>query len=179
MPKDKFTTQIIVKDIRMLSSGTSPKGQKWTIWQLIATKPDGTPIEENLRTFAELPKNEVLDVECELFQSEQYGNSYTVSSKGSSSRTQRVADLEKRVDRIEEHLGLKEQTGVDTQPPPAPASSAPPPAPPPTPEPQSEPEPPPPEEPPPPMPPEEPSQQQQEEAVMAAPPIPSDEDIPF
>jgi hypothetical protein len=148
MPKEKFTTQLIVKDIKAISSGTSPKGQKWTIWQIVATKADGTPITENLRTFAELPKNEVLDVECELFRSEQYGDSYTVTPKGSSSRTKRVGDLEKRVDRIEEHLGLKEQTEVDAQPPPAPASSAPPPAPPPTPEPQSEPEPPPPEEPP-------------------------------
>jgi hypothetical protein len=117
------TTFIIVKETREISKGRNPRTQdEFVLWQVIATKPDGTPIPQNLRCFEELPRGEVLEVSVTPFVSEQWGTSYTIARKDKSRLHTEVHTLEERVARIERHLGL----GDNDSPPP----SSPPPAPP-------------------------------------------------
>jgi hypothetical protein len=137
VPPEKFVTKIIVKDTKQLHSGRTKAGGQYTIWQIVATKPDGVPISHNLRAFGDLPRNEVIEVECELYRSEQYGDSYTVQRKGgsnSSKLAKDVSDLQRRVGELEMRLGelLRDERPSAATPPPTPPPS-PPPAPPATP----------------------------------------------
>lgn len=144
---EKFDTKIVVKEMIVTSSGMS-KGDNpkpYTLYQVRATNPAGVPIEHNLRSFADLPLNEVLDVHCQLFTSERYGPSYTVSRKGGSGVSKKLAEsvdeLRARVDKIEDWLrGRGEYAGIAAdqpaaaappqQPAAAPAAQPPPPPPP-------------------------------------------------
>lgn len=147
--KEKFSTQIVVTSTKVTASGTTSSGGTYNLHQVIATKPDGTPITLNLRAFEELPTGVPIDVDCELFRSERYGDSYTVKRKGNGSgspQAQRqqggngdaaLQALAVRVKRIEDFLsGRGEFAGAaaaPAAPPPAPAApvSGPPPPPPP------------------------------------------------
>lgn len=142
--RERFSTRIIAKRLSPIKSGTTGDGTAYTISQVIATKPDGTPISDfNLRTFDALPTDCVIEVDCELFKSERFGDSYTVKLKAgqaqaSQGMTQEAADLRDlklRVDRIENFLsGRGEWAGSAAEPagPPSPPPSgdAPPPPPP-------------------------------------------------
>lgn len=96
------------------------------MWQIIATKPDGTPIPQNLRCFEDLPRGEVLEVSVTPFVSEQWGTSYTIARKNKSKLHTDVMSLEQRVARIEAKLGL---TNNDSPAEASPPSAAPPPPP--------------------------------------------------
>lgn len=152
MPAEKFKTKLIVRECKHTYSGTTRSGSAYKLYQVIATKPDGTPISQNLRSFSDLPRNEVLEVECELHQSEQYGPSYTVSVIGGADR---YARLEDRVQALEDTVMKLIRGGPDPAPPPEP-----PPAPPPAPPPVQPAEPPPP-------------------PAVSTPQGPSEGDIPF
>lgn len=137
--KEKFTTKLIVTASNRLHTGRTGGGKAYEIWQIIATKPDGTPIPQawNLRAFEDLPKNVVLEVDAELFTSERYGSSYTLKPK-SGGMSDQLAALQERVARIEDFLrGRGEFVGTAAAPPaataPATTQGAPPPPPPPAP----------------------------------------------
>jgi hypothetical protein len=125
-------TQIIPKQVREISRGNSrTTGEPWVMWQVIATKPDGTPIEKNgeplnLRTFDELPLNEVVNVTVTPFTSEQFGTSYTLKIKGQTKQQKEMAELRERVRRIEERLGLSSEVAGAPKPPPPPSTATPP-----------------------------------------------------
>lgn len=136
MPRDKFTTKLIVTATNRLHTGRTQGGKPYEIFQIIATKPDGTPISQamNLRAFEDLPKNVVLEVDAELFTSERYGNSYTIKPK-MGSLTEQVKALQDRVTMIEDFLrGRGEFAGQAAGPPQqqegAPQAAPPPPPPP-------------------------------------------------
>lgn len=137
----KHTTKIIVTEQKQIHKGRNRNGGEYTIWQVIAQKPSGEPIPEgmNLRSFDELPKNQVIEVEVEKYTSAQYGTSYTVTQKGKrrgSGLAKRVDELfngmkrlHARVEVIERHLNLgADQPAVAAQGPPAAPSPAQPPA---------------------------------------------------
>lgn len=143
--RERFSTKIIVRRLSPIKTGTTGDGSPYTISQVIATKPDGAPIADfNLRTFDALPTDCVIEVDCELFKSERFGDSYTVKLKAGQvpqqatadqGITKTVADLKTRVDRIEDFLsGRGEFAGSAAEPagPPSPPPSgdAPPPPPP-------------------------------------------------
>lgn len=113
-------TQIIVKQCNPIKSGDGRDGSRWTMYQLVATKPDGTPIPQNLRTFDEVPVNEVVDVNVTPFVSETYGTSYTVKLKEPSESQRELEALKRRVEAIELKLGMK-VGGQPLTPPPPPA----------------------------------------------------------
>lgn len=101
-------TQIIVKEIKEISSGRRPNsGEHYTMYQLIATKPDGTVIDLNLRTFDEIPTNEVVDVHVTPFNSERYGTSYTIKPVGKTQQQSQLEEVMKRLRVIEERLGIQ------------------------------------------------------------------------
>lgn len=95
---EKFTTKIIVTEQKQIHKGRNASGTEYTIWQVIAQKENGQPISQdmNLRSFDQLPKNQVVEVEVETYHSEQYGTSYTVTQKGK----RRGTGLAKRVDEL-------------------------------------------------------------------------------
>lgn len=123
---DKTQTRfIIVKETREISSGRSQNGREYTMWQLIATKPDGTPIEQNLRSFEDMPRGEVLEVAVTPFVSQQWGTSYTVARKDKSELHKKVEELTARIARLESVLNITEPVYVEGQssaPPPPPAT---------------------------------------------------------
>lgn len=105
------TRFIIVKETREISHGRSQSGSEYRMWQIIATKPDGTPIAQNLRCFEDLPRGEVLEVSVTPFVSEQWGTSYTVARKDKSKLHADVDALTKRVAALEEYLGINTPEG--------------------------------------------------------------------
>lgn len=114
--KTKKTT-VIVTDLKVIHKGTNKNGHDYTIYQVLATKPDGSKIvgpdgaELNLRSFQELPKHQPVEVTVERFDSEQYGTSYTLKTKsGGDKMGARVKDLEAKVQTLSERLdGLAAQ----------------------------------------------------------------------
>lgn len=144
--KEKFTTKIIVTQTRVTNSGRTRTGGEYTLYQVIATKPSGEPINLNLRSFEDMPKNVVLDVEAELYRSEQYGDSYTLKRLGGGTASE-LQKLEERVKRIEDFLTGRGEFRGSAAEPQTPVTQQPP-------TPQPPPPPPPPQEPPPPVAPE-------------------------
>lgn len=137
MPAQKFQTQLIVKESRQTYTGTNSAGGTYKLYQIIATKPDGTPITFNLRSFSDLPRNEVLKVECTLRPSEKYGDSYTIEVLEGGDRYARLEDrvkiLEEELTRVTHFLqgrGEFRGSAAPAEPPPTPPPSAPPTAPP-------------------------------------------------
>jgi hypothetical protein len=115
-------TKIIVRSLKVITSRPN-----FTLHQVLAVKPDGSPIvdsmgqELNLRSFEELPKNRIIDVEVERFDSEKYGVSYTLKAVNYS-LTDRVDELEARIKAMEEKLA---QAPSPSAPPPPPGTPPP------------------------------------------------------
>lgn len=135
MPKPS-ERRIIVKQCRLVTSGTGRNQKPYSIFELEATREDHTPIPEDmkLRAFEELPVGVPLDVTVERYDSEKYGPSYTVKLKGGgqgspqsqiSALAQRLADAEEKIARLAERV-YASSTGPPTATPteaPSPAAS--------------------------------------------------------
>lgn len=124
---DKFTTRIIVVETKVTNEGRTKSGGSYRLYQVIATKPSGEPIDQfNLRSFQELPTNEVIEVDAELYKSRSgFGDSYTLTRKTTGpSMSQRMKTLEERVEALEQKLAA--QSAPSVGPPPVPTSTMPP-----------------------------------------------------
>jgi hypothetical protein len=129
------TTEIIVTEQKVIHSGNK-NGRDYTIYQVIATNRNGQLIDLNLRSFDELPKNQVIKVEVTKFESEQYGVSYTVSLEGKKKSSglgkvvdglrDRVSALEARLEAVEKLVKGAPQQAPSAQAPPAAQSATPP-----------------------------------------------------
>lgn len=128
-----FETAIIVRETRAIHQGQQG-GKPFTLYQIVATKPDGKPIDLNLRAFEDLPRDEVMPVEVTPFVSEQYGTSYTIKPKAKSRQSLKIEELEERLAAVERAVGLtpNSSSSVPAGPPapPQPERQAPPPPPP-------------------------------------------------
>jgi hypothetical protein len=144
MAETSKTTKIIVTEMRVTAQGKTKAGADYTLYQVLATKPDGQRIDLNLRSFTDLPKNEVIEVDVELYESDTYGKSYTLKRKGgggggggSKKLAESVDELRQRVERIEAFLQGRGEFGgtapAPAQAPPPQPAAAPPQAPPPVP----------------------------------------------
>lgn len=137
MSNQKHETQIVVTEQRPIHSGTNNSGAPYTIYQVIANRQNGELIDLNLRSFEELPKNQLITVTVEKYDNPRYGVSYTVSLKGKKSGLgAKVAKLEADLKVLEQRVAALEQRGggsssAPTSVPGTPAG--PPPGPPPTP----------------------------------------------
>lgn len=123
-----YETKIIVKECKVIHSGTARDGAAYTMHQLIATKPDGAPIQKNLRSFEDFPLHEVVDVTVTPFVSEQYGTSYTIKRKGLSESQREIEQLKKRMAAVETRLGITPggSSAPAVPPPPSPGAAPPP-----------------------------------------------------
>lgn len=118
------TRQIIVTDLKHIKAGFTSGGEPYTLWQVRATDLGGIPIDQNLRTFEELPKDQPITVSIDWFKSTRgYGDSFTlkqVVDGGASSTSappsppppvnrpnvdQAIKDLQQRVAQLEEEIG--------------------------------------------------------------------------
>lgn len=97
---DPNTRRIVVKEQKEIHKGTNRNGHDYVIYQLVATTEGGVPIEQNLRSFQQLPKNQLIEVTVEKYTSQQSGAvSYTVSTKkkGGDTVGKRIDALERQV----------------------------------------------------------------------------------
>lgn len=127
MPQaEKFTTQIVVTETRVTYEGKNKQGHTYKLYQIIATKPDGSPVPFNLRSFEDMPKGEVLEVAAEIYRSQQYGDSYTLTRKGGSKSATKneLEKLAERVTAIERKLEI--MASPQSGPPPPPPQGQPP-----------------------------------------------------
>jgi hypothetical protein len=90
---------------KAIKSGTNAKGREWTIYEVMATKVDGSPVELELRAFDPLPLG-VGDYEVEKRSDPKYGDSYTLKIPGGGNRGPQVNPLEQRVAALEQKVAL-------------------------------------------------------------------------
>lgn len=106
-PKPIHTTEIVVREVNQIHQGRNAAGREWKIFQLIATNRDGQLIDLNLRSFSELPLNQLIKVDVEKYDSDRFGQSYTVSLHGKSKGGglgKKVDELRARVDAQDEKI---------------------------------------------------------------------------
>lgn len=91
-----------ITSCRHIFTGHNRRGDEFSIYEVGATK-DGRPINEKLRSFTSLPIGQEMDVTVKVFNSEQWGKSFTVHPKGGqgASRAAAVNDLHDRVAELE------------------------------------------------------------------------------
>lgn len=123
------TTTIIVREQRHFHTGRSQQGTEFNVYQLVATKADGAPIDKNLRTFDVLPQNVPVEVTVDRFVSEQTGaESFTVKPVGkhTGGLEAQVEELRGRLVKVEGALAaLQSHQRASGPPPPPPRPSAP------------------------------------------------------
>lgn len=108
---EKNERKLIVTELKELTTGTGKNGQPYVLYQVRATHPDGRVIPDmKLRTFEELPTNEVIHVRIEAHNSEQFGASYTLFQVGGGKSAgealvDKVKGLELRVAHLERAMG--------------------------------------------------------------------------
>jgi hypothetical protein len=138
MPESR-DTRIKVLACRHAYTGHNRRGDEFTIYEIEASKPDGTPIREKLRSFTSLPIGQEIDVTVRPYNSEQYGRSFTIAPKGKRSSNfaeaindltehqaetdDRLVKLTQRVKELEEQVGQL-LSGRPAPPPTPPPESA-------------------------------------------------------
>lgn len=87
-------------------------GKSSTLYAVSAKEEDGSECNLDLRTFADLPKNELQDFTLKLYEHPEHGVSWTIQAP--SGRTSRKVDeLTARLAAVEERLGALERRLAD------------------------------------------------------------------
>ena len=93
-------TSLRIVACQQVYSGLNPKGHRYTIFEIGATKPDGTPINEKLRSFEALPIGDTIEVVVTPFHSEIHGRSFTLHRRVSNNAIAHVNELKARVEEL-------------------------------------------------------------------------------
>lgn len=95
--------------------GKHPNGHEYTIYDIEADKEDGTPVQEELRAFEELPIGEPLDLNVVKYED----GSFTLSRRGGSGNAAKIKSLEGlvgelvgRLQKVEQALGMEVSDGA-------------------------------------------------------------------
>lgn len=112
MSESRRTLNIVA--CRSIKSGTNAKGREWTIYEVMATKPDGAPVELELRAFDPLPLG-VGEYDVEKRVDPKYGDSYTLKIPGGAPRGPQVNPLEQRIAALEQKVALLEGAQLGPQ----------------------------------------------------------------
>lgn len=116
--RGKGKRKLIVREQKEIHKGTR-SGRDYVIYQVIATTEGGVPIDQNLRSFQQLPKNQIIEVDIEKFDSPQWGVSYTLSTKKSGGEAvgKRIDGLERQLAELTKRVGALEGGPARTAPP--------------------------------------------------------------
>lgn len=118
MPADPEKRKDPTKRIKVLScnigyAGKNARGDDYTIYEITAENGNGETIKEPLRSFGPLPVGPVIEVTVRKFQSERYGDSYTLTPKGGAGgphalvlneMKDQIADLVARIVELEQRV---------------------------------------------------------------------------
>lgn len=77
----KFKTKLTVTSKEVAHNGTSDSGKDWTIWEVFANDEAGQPVTEKLRSFEDLPENQLIEVHAEEYNDDRRGTTYTLSTR--------------------------------------------------------------------------------------------------
>lgn len=89
-------TRLRITSCMAVYTGTNQRGDQYTIHEVEAVKGDGSPVNEKLRSFENLPL-EVLDLMVVPYRSQKHGLSYTLSRRSKPNTAARVKELEELV----------------------------------------------------------------------------------
>jgi hypothetical protein len=98
------TRKINVISSRPLHSGET-NGKPWSIYEIVATTPEGEPIDLTLKSFDQL--DGLVEVEVEKQEHEKYGTSYMLKRAGGGGQSAgarlgpKVDELRDRLERLE------------------------------------------------------------------------------
>lgn len=107
---DSFKKKLCVTSQKILATWDNPKGTKDTnLWEVIAVDEHGQPVNEKLRSFAELELGVLYEYEIEPYTHPKHGKSWTVK-KPRSNTTQRVQHLEQEVRDMKDQI-----SGIEAQ----------------------------------------------------------------
>lgn len=116
MPEGRRTTVKVI-DCKPVYHGTNKKGDQYSIYEIRASKADGTLINEKLRSFTALPIGQSVAVTVVPYKSEQYGQSFTLyptNEKGAGT-TAEVNDLNERYEQLRQSHGKLEARVADLE----------------------------------------------------------------
>lgn len=102
--------KLSVTSCEVTHSGTNKKGEPYSIYEVHAVGEDGQPVDEPLKSFAELPIGELREYRIETYDHPRYGRSYTLSLPKAGARLgpkvdqlrEDVDDLMRRVKALED-----------------------------------------------------------------------------
>lgn len=105
-----FKKKMTVVGQKIISSWDSGKGdgKETHLWKVEAVDENGLEIKEELRCFAELELNILIDYEVEPYDSPKHGRSWTVK-KPRANTTARVGELEGQMQGVLERLAVVEE----------------------------------------------------------------------
>lgn len=93
-----------ILDCRQIYQGHNRRGDSFTVYEIKAARAEtGQPINEKLRAFTSLAVGQEIDVNVQVYNSEQWGKSFTLYPKGarSESATGQLNELRERVNELE------------------------------------------------------------------------------
>lgn len=102
------TRTILVTRLEVEKTGEK-NGKPWTLYKVYATELDGTPIQDELRTFDSLEAGEVT-VKADAFVKDGQIQHYTLKAQGGRKRTRRAGGgsdteaLEARIEKLEKQM---------------------------------------------------------------------------
>lgn len=96
-PAEKVA-QVKVVACREVYAGVNGKGDRYRIFEVNATRPDGTPIREKMRSFGPMQVGSTVEVRVVPFDSERHGRSYTLYPKDGT----RSGAQQGEIDRLKE-----------------------------------------------------------------------------
>lgn len=101
--------------------GQNARGDQYTIYEVEATRENGAPVRERLRSFENLPL-ELIEVMVVPYRSAKFGISYTLSRRNRPNSAERIAELTQRADGLDRVVAeLKSRLdALEGKPPPDP-----------------------------------------------------------
>lgn len=104
MTEEKVLRKLKITSRKEITSGTSEKDGKsftWTLYEVEATDEAGSKVEQKLKTFADLPMNELVELEVERQEHETHGVSYMLKKPRQNVSREEFNELVSRVEKLE------------------------------------------------------------------------------
>lgn len=111
--KQTHKRKLCVTNQKVIASWPNSKGTTETsLYEVTAVDDQGAPVNEKLRSFAELELNVLIEYELEPYNHPQHGFSWTVK-KPRSNTSQRVRELEKQLETALDRISaLEARVGI-------------------------------------------------------------------